>query len=484
MTSNRNRIAHPLLWALVALILFRLITLALYPLMDTTEARYGEIGRKMAELGDWITPWIEYDKPFWGKPPMSFWLTAASIKLFGANEFAARLPHFMGGLFILWLVWDWLKRRSAREALIAITLLAGSALFFVSAGAVMTDMTLAIGTTLAMRGFWLGLHGAEAEHKREPWLFFLGLAIGLLAKGPLVFILVGVPLGLWTIFTKSYVKVWRRLPWLRGLLLTLLLALPWYLLAEQKTPGFLNYFIVGEHWHRFVTAGWKGDLYGSAHAFPRGSIWIYALGACLPWALLLPVAAIFWRKSITPETSPAHKPLHLYLWLWGLTPCLFFTFAGNILWTYVLPALPALAILGADWLARHVAAKRVDRVLITGLLLMMVVFAGLILDIRLNPAGDVKTTKALVQEYKAQLSGNESLLFLGSRPQSASFYSEGKAELVTDVNALALKLTQGSAFVAIGSNTALASFPADLQEKLKPVATHGAYRLYSAAIQK
>lgn len=480
MTANRNPIANPLLLTLLALILFRLITLALYPLMDTTEARYGEIGRKMAELGDWITPWIEYDKPFWGKPPMSFWLTAASIKLFGANEFSARLPHFLGGLFILWLVWDWLKKRSVREATIAITLLAGSALFFVSAGAVMTDMTLAIGTTLAMRGFWLGLHGAEAEHQREPWLFFLGLTIGLLAKGPLVFILVGVPLGLWTIFTKSYVKVWRRLPWLRGLFLTLLLALPWYWLAEQKTPGFLNYFIVGEHWHRFVTAGWKGDLYGSAHAFPRGSIWIYALGACLPWALLLPVAALFWRKAITPETSPARKPLHLYLLFWALTPCLFFTFAGNILWTYVLPALPALAILGAAWLARHVTARRVDRVLITGLMLMMAVFAGLILDIRLNSAGDVKTTKALVQEYQAQRKADEALLFLGSRPQSASFYSAGKAELIADEQALALKLNQEAAFVAIGINTPLATLPNALQSKLQLVATHGAYRLYFA----
>ena len=65
----------------------------------------------------------------WGKPPLSFWLTAASFKLFSVNEFTARLPHFFGGLVILWLVWNWLVRHSRQHAYIAVTLLSGSALF-------------------------------------------------------------------------------------------------------------------------------------------------------------------------------------------------------------------------------------------------------------------------------------------------------------------------------------------------------------------
>src|SRR5665647_2501274 len=113
---NRIRAGGPLLWALAVLVAGRIATLGLYPLLDTTEARYAEIARKMVELNDWITPWFDYGVPFWGKPPLSFWMTAVSFTLFGINEFAARLPHFLGALLVAWLVWDWSTRRSRQEA--------------------------------------------------------------------------------------------------------------------------------------------------------------------------------------------------------------------------------------------------------------------------------------------------------------------------------------------------------------------------------
>src|SRR5665647_2327428 len=306
---NRIRAGGPLLWALAVLVAGRIATLGLYPLLDTTEARYAEIARKMVELNDWITPWFDYGVPFWGKPPLSFWMTAVSFKLFGINEFAARLPHFLGALLVAWLVWDWSTRRSRQEAWYSAALLAGSVVFFIAAGAVMTDMALVLGITLTMRGFWLGLHGTDAERGRERWLVFLGLIVGLLAKGPLVLVLAGIPIAVWAVLTGNVAKVLRNLPWLRGGLLTIVLAGPWYMLAEQHTPGFLNYFLVGEHWHRFVTSGWKGDLYGTAHAFPRGSIWLFAVAACLPWALLTPIVALLRGKvaQLASQPDPAEK---------------------------------------------------------------------------------------------------------------------------------------------------------------------------------
>ena len=143
----------PVAAALVA----RLATLGLYTVWDTTEARYAEIARKMAELGDWITPWFDYGVPFWGKPPLSFWMTAASFKVLGVNAFAARLPHWICGCVVAWLVWNWLVRRSEREAIYALALITGSVMFLASAGAVTTDMALALGTTLTMRGFWVAI---------------------------------------------------------------------------------------------------------------------------------------------------------------------------------------------------------------------------------------------------------------------------------------------------------------------------------------
>ncbi|MBF3191234.1 phospholipid carrier-dependent glycosyltransferase, partial [Pseudomonas aeruginosa] len=345
----------PLAWFLLALAFaIRLLSLGSYPLMDTTEARYGEVARKMAELGDWITPWYDVGVPFWGKPPLAFWLSAGGQLLLGANEFASRLPHWLLGVLVLWLVWDWQAREDRRQARIACVLLGSSALFFVASGAVMTDMALALALVLTMRGFWLGLHGAEGIRRREGWLMFLGLGLGLLAKGPLTLILAGLPIGLWALLEWRWRALWRGLPWIRGSLLMLLVAAPWYLLAELKTPGFLEYFLLGEHWQRFVTAGWDGDRYGNAHAYPYGSVWLFLLAAAFPWSLWLPLLLwLGWRQRGEVVDGVASR--RRYWLFWGLAPCLFFTFAGNVLWTYVLPGLPALALLAADLLRAPLA---------------------------------------------------------------------------------------------------------------------------------
>jgi len=477
MTWNRTHREGPLLWALAILVLMRIATLGLYPLMDTTEARYAEIARKMVELGDGITPWFDYGVPFWGKPPLSFWLTAASFKLFGINEFAARLPHLLGALLVVWLIWDWQARSSRREAMLAIVLLAGSALFFVASGAVMTDMTLTVGTTLAMRGFWLGLHGTDAERRRERWLLFLGLTVGLLAKGPIVLVLAGLPIALWTLIQGNPAAVWRGFPWLRGTLLTVALAGSWYALAEWRTPGFLAYFLIGENWQRFVTSGWPGDLYGSAHVFPRGSIWLFAVAALLPWSLLLPIFALRWSK-LAPKIPQLHRTegaRRLYLLLWGLTPCAFFSFASNILWTYALPGLPALFLWGATWLAQYpeVQAKRI---LAGGTVLTMIVFAGYLANADMTGRFDVKSAKAVVEDYESRRAGSELLIFFGQRPFSGAFYSRGKAEQVADAVQLAHRLTNASAFVVVKVG-ALPSLPTELREKLKSIARHGEFEL-------
>lgn len=82
-------------WLLLGILGLRLASLGLYPLMDTSEARYGEMARKMLELGDWVTPMFDYGVPFWGKPPLAFWSQALAMQLLGINEFAVRLPAWL-----------------------------------------------------------------------------------------------------------------------------------------------------------------------------------------------------------------------------------------------------------------------------------------------------------------------------------------------------------------------------------------------------
>jgi 4-amino-4-deoxy-L-arabinose transferase-like glycosyltransferase len=444
------------LWVLAAaLVLARLAVMAKLPLMDTTEARYGEIGRKMAALGDWITPWHADGVPFWGKPPLSFWLTAASFKLLGVSEFAARLPHFACGVLMAWLVWDLGRRRDAAMARLAVAVLAGSALFWVSAGAVMTDAALVLGTTLCMHAFWTALHApAAAQRRRAGWLFFLGLALGVLAKGPLALVLACTPPLLWTAWTRGWRQVLGRLPWLRGTALMLALALPWYVLAEHRTPGFLTYFIVGEHWHRFVTPGWQGDLYGSAHRYAPGTIWLFAAVALMPWTLLLPLAAWRSRTQARQPSPPGTRAWCGYLLLWTLTPLLLFTPARNIIWTYPLPALPSAALLIAGWLVRRTqAAPRWVAAGLGGSLLLVAVLwtAGW-------RTGQIEqaSARAAVRAYEARRSGGEPLVFVGGRVFSAAFYSRDQARLVDRAQDIPADLVSQGAFVALADNEAAA----------------------------
>jgi 4-amino-4-deoxy-L-arabinose transferase-like glycosyltransferase len=447
----------------------RLATLGMYPLMDTTEARYGEIGRRMAALGDWVTPWLADGEPFWGKPPFSFWLTAGSFKLLGIGAFTARLPHWICGVLVAWLLWSWAERRSQREAVYAVVLAAGSALFFAASGAVMTDMALALGLTMAMRGFWL----------REDWLLILGVSIGLLAKGPLALVLAGLPVAAWALATGSLRRVLVELRWLKVIAWVLALVLPWYALAELRTPGFLEYFLVGEHWLRYTVPGWSGDLYGHSHAFPRGEIWLFAVMALLPWSVLLPVAAWRWRHLAAPM-SPADRSLLVYLACWAFAPCVLFTVSGNILWTYVLPGVPAAALMGAMLLTR-LPRERVERWLLPGgLATTAVVGFGLVAAFNAGGWDERTSAKALVHEYETRRSEDEALIFFRDLPLSASFYSDGQAGEATTLEELRAQLAQGPAYVAVKEKHAN-RVPEGLREGLRPVARRGVYALYYSA---
>ena len=483
--TARPRTGIPVLvWTLGLTALVRLVTLGLYPLADTTEARYAEIARKMVELGDWVTPWYDYGVPFWAKPPLSTWMTAISFKLLGVNEFAARLPYFLLAVFVAWLVWDWVRQRSAREAMIAVALLAGSALYFVAAGAVMTDMGLLAGTMLAMRGFWQGLHGNESQRRGEGYFLFIGLAIGLLAKGPIALVLAGLPIALWAVVTGNIGTAWRALPWLPGILLMLVLSAPWYGLAELNTPGFLNYFLIGEHWRRFTEPGWAGDRYGSAHAVTLGTIWLYALAASLPWTLLLPFATLGRRKAIPHHVEVDERAWRPYLLFWGLAPCVFFTVSRNIIWTYALPGLPALAMLAAAWLTRDPRRRRIETLISCGLALTAVVFTGFLIAQQLS--GGFKSAKAVVAAYEARKSGDAALIVVGTHLYSPAFYSRGKAEQLKRVADLGERLRpdgpahsdHGAAFVALQGGQSR-DLTRDVQQSLHFEGRFGAYELFS-----
>jgi len=447
--------SHSRRWLFIALfsvLAVRLFTLDAYPFQDTTEARYGEMARKMLETQNWVTPQFDYGVPFWGKPPLATWLSAGSYQFFGINEFSARIPSLVLALIMLALVYSLGKfQRRADLGLVAVTILASSALFFVAAGAVIMDTALVTGITLAMVSFWRAMNNSK---RYWGYAFFVGISIGLLSKGPLTLLLVFIPITAWILWQGNIRTVLQRIPWFSGGLLMLALSLPWYILAELRTPGFLDYFIVGEHWKRFIVSGWQGDLYGSAHAKTRGTIWLYSIAAFLPWSFILP--SLIWRKrgALKPAVFREQSWV-IYLGLWAITPLLFFTFSGNILATYTLPSLIPLALLCAElYLLADNKQSKHDLKSVAFLALITPLLSIALITLQGSGYIPTKSQKDLLTAYQQlQTDTNGQLIYLQKRPFSAQFYSNGRAlEAKNWQQAMAYLNNENKDFYAVKSN--------------------------------
>lgn len=452
------------LWLLlIGIMLLRLIFLGAYPLADTTEARYAEMGRLIIDTGDWITPQFEKGVPFWGKPPLSFWLTAISFKALGIHEFSARLPSFILAIAVLLTVFS-LGRYQAgsTRALTACLIMASSVIFWVSSGAVMTDHCLLTGTTLSMAAFWRCTTSSGLGRRIWGWLFFIGLSIGLMSKGPVAVVLTFFPILAWGILRKAPLEVLKHLPWKTGILTVMVLTLPWYIVAEIKTPGFLEYFIVGEHLNRFLVPGWQGDLYGSAHDQPKGMIWMFWIVCALPWSLFFAYHLFKkeTRRSLAAEYREAND-WYLYLIFWASAPMIFFTLAGNILWAYVLPGIPAFALLCAAFLDSDSACVGIKKTA-TGLLPALLLLS-FIVSLGVGPSQN--SQKELIHHFN-RIRQNETLHYFQWRPFSAEFYSNGSAgELSSFQDIKTLMNDDKKVFFAIKTDH-LTSIPQRIRVKL------------------
>lgn len=389
----------------------------------------------MHETNNWVTPQFDYQQPFWGKPPMHTWITAASFSALGVSAFTARLPHFICGLLILLLVYHFARKISGKTAAILSCLILTSSLGFILAtGAVMTDVALLLSLTISLTSFWR----AYAFSKKYLYghMFFASLALGMLIKGPVAIVLVGIALCSWCIWQKTFRAALACLPWSSGLILFSFMTLPWYLLAEYQTPGFLEYFILGEHFQRFVYSGWEGDLYGFAHDQARGTVWLYWFVAALPWSPVL--IGFFFRWLATSakcsQYASSSSSINPYLVCWMLSPMLLFTFSGNILIAYVLPGFAAMALLlGTNGsLTRSTIITACISLFIVSTLPFIKIF-GLI----------SKTSEIELLGSDPSLYAVHPLYYWQKRPFSARFYSDGQAALIRDDKKL-ISLAQGS----------------------------------------
>lgn len=410
--------------SVILIALFRLLLTATIPLLDKTEARYAEIARIMQESNQWIVPQIDYGIPFWAKPPLSTWMSALSYLIFGVNEFASRFPSFILSILLIIIAGKIVKKSGASFYLPGFILLTMPE-FLIHTGVVSTDTALEFCVAIMMISFWKTM---QSETKTYwSYLFFVALGFGLLAKGPLIMVLTFPPLFLWCCIDISrFFQFFSKFPVVIGILITAIIGIPWYYFAEQQSPGFLNYFIIGEHYKRFVEPGWQGDLYGSGHSQPKGMIWVFILGFGIPWIQIVLYKLWKTRKNILKNDWLS------FLVLWMFWTPIFFTLSKNILHTYMLPITLPIMFLMVYWWDDFISKKKLIRIA-----LIFPAIAFMAYSVLANGMFDEKmnTDKYILEHFMKKSKNKElPLYYWKDKNYSGQFYTNGKAQLIQEAS--------------------------------------------------
>ena len=458
---KKNKVLFILLTLLIARILFN----SVIPLMDKTEARYAEIARIMVETGDWITPQIDYGIPFWAKPPLSTWLSAISFSIFGFNEFAARLPYFLLCFAIILLIGKYAKRKQLNFWLPGIILLLIPE-FLLHAGVVSTDTALAFCVTLVMISFWEAIQNNAKNYWK--YLIYLGLGLGLLAKGPIIFILTVPPIFTWLIINKQFISTLKKLVLPLGILIICIIALPWYYLAEQNSPGFIDYFIIGEHFKRYFDSSWSGDKYGFPKSQPLGMIWIFLLLFTLPW---LPIIS----KKIHQFKAVIFKDKwSCFLLVWMLWTPLFFTISKSLIHPYILPVMVPISLFIIHW---YTTIKNIDKIIQYTANVYFVFFVCAFSFIALKQHEKMFPTDKYLIAHK--LANNKSLYSFQSKNYSAQFYSNGKVKVINLKELENLIRVNQDSFKILVKKSRFKNLPLKIQKQLNPISSNNKTSLYA-----
>jgi len=342
-----SRPQRQLLAVLLVIGLVRLVSLGTPALIDSTEGRYGATALQMLASGDWVTPQIPLEQdfePYLGKPPLHFWAMAASLGVFGADEWAARLPSFLAALAMVWTTVAFAAHRfGAITGWLSGLILATSALYFLLGGAVNVDVTLAACVNLAVVACCRVAEPQPRQQRLWGLLFFASLGLGFLTKGPIAIALTGL-VGIAHLLVYRDKRVVTGLPWLLGPLLFLAITAPWFVVAEQRNPGFLRYFFVNENLLRFTETDY-GDRYGSGREHPLGSSWLFLLAGTLPWNVVPLV--VLCTARYRSAAKAALRSDNSFLLLWAVAPAALFTLAPQFTPNYLLPGFGAFAIFTA-----------------------------------------------------------------------------------------------------------------------------------------
>lgn len=313
------------------------------PLTDRDEARFAEASREMLQRGDYVVPWFNGAWRF-DKPVLIYWCQMASYSLLGDNGFAARLPSalFTAATALLLVRWGRKVADDKTAFLAGIMFVAGLHVAIIGRMAT-ADMAMVFFVTLAMWSGWELTRPDHALRRKWWWIFYVSLAFGFLAKGPVAWL----PLG-GLIWGRLFRKNSFRLPLnetVVGLCLAMALVALWGGPALAQTDGKFWSVGMGEHvFHRSMgvldSHGAKG-LAGFIALLPLYFLTFFV--SFFPWSTRMPAAV----KNWWPERK--RDDLGWYLFVQAMLFFVIFSLVRTKLPHYTMPAFPAIAL----WLARQ-----------------------------------------------------------------------------------------------------------------------------------
>ena len=329
---------------LAAMAVVRLALMATVPVFEPSEARYAAISANMARSGDYVVPHFTHNleyQSFDGKPPLVFQAGGLFCELFGVNEFAVRLFPFLSAALLLLILYHGVKRfSSAQTARLAVVICASCTAFYAAAGIAMTDMTLACCVAGALILYRCFLDGFA-------WRYAAGvmalMGAGMIVKGPVALVMFGLPAVVDAVVNRRWKGIfnWK---WLATAPIFLLIAVPWFVLVEQRNPGAVWYFFYNENFMRFISHDY-GDKYGAGREAFRGVSILWAIVATLPWALI-PLWDVFgrFRKSSNQTIKQSNNSSWRSFEFLSLAAIVgFWCLTSRVLIYYLFPVIPLFA---------------------------------------------------------------------------------------------------------------------------------------------
>jgi 4-amino-4-deoxy-L-arabinose transferase-like glycosyltransferase len=341
---NRTGIVPATFWFLL-LLTSMAAWLGSYPLMQPDEGRNAEVAREMLASGDYLVPHLN-GLPYVDKPVLHFAIAGASMRALGVNELAVRLPSLIFTVLTALVIGLFGRRLWGPEVgWTAAALLLASPLTFVMSRVVILDAVLALFVLTSLTSLYLAIEGRAARlavdpqsaTAEPPWrrwsiVAWLAIGLGIVTKGPvalLIPLLVGLPFGF-------HRRALRAVVYPPAVALGLVVVVPWVVRMTHELPDYLHYVLVTETWRRI-----SSDQLHRSQPF-----WYFVpviLAGAFPWTCML-VAAL-WRRGRS-RLRPT-DPRIVFLVLWIALPFVFFSLSRSKLPHYMLPLMPAIALLAA-----------------------------------------------------------------------------------------------------------------------------------------